>query len=400
MNIFAQHGYGPGKKITEGLKENLIKGVVLSPRYLNQKKINSMLQEYKECNINCEVLLDPEFFATAYINNPNPHLGLLNNWDYFEPTTRSILEDTETIDSILERYFEEVLKYGFTSIISPNIYIPKSFNSIEAVIAKNFIKRSKVIYNNFDDSRPLFASLALSPTVFYDESEFTNFLGDITAMNNGPDGFYLITGGNNRNDSSEITRSDLIDSKVISGWMLLNYSLDLNNYKTINGYSDILTPFLLAAGGQTGCTGWFSNLRTFTMGKYIKSKPGGQSPIVRYLSIAILNRIKHMDRELYENFAPEINNNLKFDEAFKGDDPNRNDEILQAWEAISAFSKLVNTSDNIENRLIALEKAIEQASNTYDKLVENGITQDIETNKEYLSALTESITEFRNMAEL
>jgi hypothetical protein len=73
--------------------------------------------------------------------------------------------------------------------------------------------------------------------------------------------------------------------------MLINHTLTLNGFDTINGYSDILTPFLGAGGGGVGATGWWSNLRTFSLDRFNPPVGGGRQPIERYLSCALLNRI-------------------------------------------------------------------------------------------------------------
>jgi hypothetical protein len=46
-----------------------------------------------------------------------------------------------------------------TAVIAPNIYISRSFDSREAVIAKNFIRQARGAYQVLGDRRPLLVTL-------------------------------------------------------------------------------------------------------------------------------------------------------------------------------------------------------------------------------------------------
>ena len=104
-------------------------------------------------------------------------------------------------------------------------------------------------------------------------------MNDVTLLNSPPDGFYLLVGAR-----SIEARTDLYHADVIANWMLLNYSLKINGYQIINGYSDLISPFLGAVGGDIGCTGWWSNLRIFSMDRFAPEATGGRLPVQRYLS--------------------------------------------------------------------------------------------------------------------
>ena len=53
------------------------------------------------------------------------------------------MELSQTVDRVLEGYFKEVTDLEVTGVIAPNIYISQSFDSREAVIAKNFIRQAR-----------------------------------------------------------------------------------------------------------------------------------------------------------------------------------------------------------------------------------------------------------------
>ena len=206
-------------------------------------------------------------------------------------------------------------------------------------------------------------------------------------------------GGGITDDRTEISRSEIIHADVIAGWMMLNYTLSINGFKIINGFSDILTPFLGCAGGYAGATGWWSNLRMFSMSRYISTVSGGRLPTIRYLSNALLNRITHGERRAFIKLIPEINNGLPRDSDYEVGEPDRKVEVLQSWEAISHLNNENIVSDMGES-LQSLEKMVNRAEITYTNLAGYGLPVNREANREYMEALMESIQAFRRNAEI
>ena len=123
----------------------------------------------------------------------------------------------------------------------------------------------------------------------------------------------------------------------------------------MNGYSDMFSPLLGATGADAGCTGWFSNLRTFSLGRFGPSSGGGRLPILRYSSKKLINRITFSELDSLRTRFPQVLNGLKTDELFDhevGSEPQRNQEVLQSWEAIRALnSELVK--GNVRDSLLA-----------------------------------------------
>ncbi|MGB2928593.1 MAG: hypothetical protein WBB70_06735 [Desulfobacterales bacterium] len=399
MKLFAQHGYGPGDKILNGFKHRTIDGVIFSARYEKKEKITSDAENIRSISSEAEILLDPECYSCFYAHQPDAKLGGLNEWSYFFPQRRSQLETSESVEKILTDTFDTVVDLPLTSIIAPNIFIPRSFNSIEAVIAKNFIRKTHQLFEKTGDKRNVFATLAIGRDTLIDQTEFEAFLNDITALDNPPDGFYIIVGGGITDDRTEITSSEIIHADVIAGWMMLNYTLSINGFKVINGFSDILTPFLGCAGGYAGATGWWSNLRMFSMSRYINAVSGGRLPTIRYLSNALLNRITHSERRAFVNLIPEINNGLPRDSDYEGGEPDRKVEVLQFWEAISHLNNKTIVSD-INESLQMLEDMVNRAERNYTNLAGYGLPVNREANREYMEALMESIQTFRRNAEI
>ena len=110
---------------------------------------------------------------------------------YFQPRRRSQLERESQIEKELEAALTFQSGLNVTGIIAPNILIPNSLNSIEAVISKNFIRLVKAHYAALKDKRPVYATLAVSRNALMDKQELVDFVNEITLPDNPPEGFYV-----------------------------------------------------------------------------------------------------------------------------------------------------------------------------------------------------------------
>jgi len=65
MYVYAQHGYGKGNMIEEGLREGHIKGVILSPRHETPDNIEQYIADLRdEFGNEVTILFDPQFYVT------------------------------------------------------------------------------------------------------------------------------------------------------------------------------------------------------------------------------------------------------------------------------------------------------------------------------------------------
>lgn len=399
MKLYAQHGHQPSDKIIKGVEKEFIDGCIYSPRYIQQDKLNDKISEVLATGKNPELYIDPEFYASRHCGLPNCQLGYLENWDHFIPQNRRGLVTANGIESVLMKSYEVMNMYaGVTGIIAPNIYISRSFDSVEAGISMNFIAQTKKAYAKSGGKKPVYATLAVDYQALLNSAELTSFLNDITALGEMPDGFYVLIGRGLIDERAELPNLDI--SSVISGWMYINYILSINQYRVINGYSDILSVLLGAVGGTAGATGWWSNLRVFSLGRYVRSdKDGGRLPNFRYLSMPLLNRITVDEREAYSKLIPGIINKLSMDKEYDNANIDRTVEVLQSWEAIKQFSCTNNVKD-IETSLVRLEQAITNAIRIYSLLAQQGFSANYEANCEYLESLKNGIASFKQLAEI
>lgn len=392
MKLYAQVGHGPGDKINIGLSENLIQGAILSLKDMSKSTMGEQIAGIRHDYPDADILIDPQFYVGLYADSPAINIGNITDWNYFRHYRKGELEITQNVDHVLEEYFNNISTMEVTGIIAPNIYISQSFDSREAVIAKNFIRQAKQIYESVSGTLPLYTSLIICREALQDRKEFEEFINDITIINDRPDGFYLVVGSR-----SSDARSDIFHTDIIANWMMLNLSLSVNGFQVINGYSDILTPFLGAAGGMAGATGWWSNLRTFSLDRFFPAG-GGRLPVVRYLSKLLLNRITFAEKDAINSFVPEIVNGLAHDAEYNPE-PERSREVLQSWEALKSLNDDL-IADEIGQSFTNCLEAIRQAEDAYSQIAANGIHLDHKSNNEHILPLEEGLKKFREKAEL
>ncbi|MBL8695663.1 MAG: hypothetical protein JNJ88_16345 [Planctomycetes bacterium] len=396
MKLYAQHGFQEGNKIQLAITKDLIDGVIYSPRDIALTKLREEVESLKASHPSHERLVDPQYYATFLNDTENARLGnLLDDYGaYFRARRRSQLEREAAIRADLDLAIQFQLELKVTRVISPNILISNSLDSVEAVISKNFIRCAGEQFRKLKDPRPLLVTLAISRDALLDRNALTDFLNEITALEHPPGGFYVLIGGRSSDARTEIYNTD-----VIAAWMFINHVLSINGFYVINGYSDILTPFLGAVGGSAGALGWWSNLRTFSLDRFSPAMGGGRLPLPRYLSNALLNRITHIELDQLRKNIPAVLNGLPTDDLYDkdaGSAPERSLEVLQSWEAVKRLNGSI-IDNEISSSLRNCRHAIQRAIEVYDTIP---IRLDAKSNSDHLQALDEGTRLFERLAEL
>jgi hypothetical protein len=398
MKLYAQQGSMEGDKIKDGLTNKLIDGVILSPRDVSLETMKSKIDEYLSIDKSAELYFDPQLYAAFSPSGEGHKLGyLLDDYsEYFRPYRRTHLMKESSVEDLLARAikFQSSID-GLTAVISPNIIIPRSLDSVETVISMNFVRLARKISNQEKNKKPLFVTLAISREALFKEQEIVEFVNELTAMEDPPDGFYILIAARNQEARSEIFNAD-----IVSIWMYLTYALSLNGFTIINGYSDLMAPFLCAAQGAGAATGWWSNLRNFSIERFEPASGKGRLPIQRYLSCSLLNRITFAELDQLR-VLPNILNGLPTDNIYPvGGEPARNKEILQSWEALKKLIEVVDGKNS--GTLTALEKCrslVEKAIGIYDRITVR-YDLDQKSNADHLPAIQEGIRLFGKLAEI
>ncbi len=395
MKLYAQQGYGTGERIVTGLQQGVIDGAIVSPKDCSLERVNGLFSMMENDFPSAHRLFDPQFY-TSILALESASIGKLSGDDYpyLQSRRRGQLESESMIVRDLQTCLEFQKSVNVTSAIAPNIVIRQSFNSIEAVIAKNFIRHSANIWGELGGETPLYATLIVDAEALQDRHELVNFLTDITLLENPPAGFYLAV-----NHPTTAILPELIDQRTLAGWMLLNHSLSLNGFEVINGYSDMLSPFLAAAGATAGATGWWSNLKVFSMSRFQVSSGGGSRPIARYFSKALLNSIRFDEFDRIRRGYPVVTNGLPADRYFSdvnGSQPDSQvEEVIQSWEAIGSY-----WATGIPE-LSECRDWVSEARNLYGQLnASPGINLPARSNDYHLDSLEDGLDLFGELAEI
>jgi hypothetical protein len=178
--------------------------------------------------------------------------------------------------------------------------------------------------------------------------------------------------------------------------------LSVKGFLVINGFSDLLTPFLGAAGAEAGATGWWSNLRTFSLERFSPATGGGRTPTERYLSCALLNRITYYELDILRRRVRSVLNRLSTDAlyAWEGSQPPRNKEVLQTWDAIKALNQALVISAAEEESLHRCGKAVETALDTYALISQQAVALNSKSGNFHLKDLDGGLRLFKRLAAL
>jgi hypothetical protein len=224
-----------------------------------------------------------------------------------------------------------------------------------------------------------------------------NFLQEVTELENAPRGFYLLIEHPDQDIPPTLEESD-----ILSRWMLVNRVLSLSGYEIINGYADILAPYLGAAGATSVASGWFNTLKVFSLRKFSPSSGMARQPVPRYTSARLLKSIRHTELESLRADFPEILNGGPTDRYYdedEGSHPSGIGEALQNWECLKRITQLV-TEGNPEASINSIQTALDQAEETYAEIGAAGISLRERSNNEHIRLIRDELAAFRELAEI
>ena len=283
-----------------------------------------------------------------------------------------------------------------SALISPNIVIQRSFDSVEATISKSFLRNAAKVRSGVADGRPLYATLAVSCAALNDRIELQNFLQEITEIDEPPDGFYLLLEKPDNTIPATLTEPD-----VLSRWMLMNHTLKLNGFRVINGYADVLAPYLGAAGADAIASGWYNTLKTFSLKKFEPVSEFARRPVARYTSRPLLKSIRYTElHDLRNRFS--VMNDLPCDDYYdpeNGSAPESIEDALQNWECLGAMGELVVPGD-VPASLDLCRRALTGAEELFVSIGDYGLTMRDRSSGAHVEMIREEISAFSELAEL
>lgn len=400
MKLYAQHGAQAGEKITAGFSAGVLDGVIYGAKEISGDKLRSDLDYIAENWPSATRLLDPHYFATLIAAQPGARLGYLTgdkSHGYFRAHMRRDLEQADPVRTDIRACLEFQASLPLTALIAPNIVVRRTLDSVEGVIAKNFIRNAAEIAAEVAPDREVYATLAISQAALADKGELQAFLQEITELDNPPTGFYLLLEKLDANPLPSLTERD-----CLARWMLVNYTLKVSGFKIINGYTDLLAPYVGATGADAVAAGWFSTLKSFSLRKFEPNDSFATRPVPRYSSVALLKSIRHTELHDIRSHFAQVLNGLPSDSCYPFADGSRPDltaEAIQNWDAIRAMIVKCE-GPNISAALDACSSALDEAEALYDSINLIGYSLRERSNNEHIATIREELNEFSNLAEL
>jgi hypothetical protein len=399
MKLYAQHGFQPGKRISQALTDRLIDGVVYSAKDLAPAELSQTLAAQTK---NSDRFFDPQYYASVIAGQPGARLGWLfgdEGYPYFHARRRPDLERETKVREDLEACLSFQAELPVTALIAPNILVRRALDSIEGGIAKQFIRNTATVAKRVAPGKPVYATLAVSAGALADRIELQTFLQEMTEIENPPDGFYLLIERPDQAVAPSLTEPD-----VLSRWMLVNHTLRVNGLKVMNGYTDLLAPYLGAAGATAVACGWWNTLKAFSMKKF-EPAPDHimRKPLPRYTSVSLLKSIRCTELHDLRDDLPGVLNNLGADRYFdrdEGSEPTESwQEALQNWEALRTMIARCSKSD-ASSSVAACKEALEGAEDLYARITDVGYTLRDRSSNAHIEAIGYELDAFSESAEI
>src|SRR4051812_34226281 len=120
--LLAQAGYGRGQKVHRAMDENLIGGVILSPKDERRERLEDCVVELRQAHADALLMVDPQFYVTTV---SVPRDGRLPEYDYY--ADHAPLSRTQFSPRQISRYVGACLDYqhnsltGLSYLLAPSV---------------------------------------------------------------------------------------------------------------------------------------------------------------------------------------------------------------------------------------------------------------------------------------
>lgn len=400
MSILAQCGYGRGTKIEQGLNDGVVHGVIMSPCDERRDRLEQAIQDWGSRYPNALVMFDPQFYA-ANLNNPRD--GYLSEFDYYNHN--SGLGRTHFSGTRIQGYVKDCLDYqhqtfasNISYLISPTILFD-GFRDSWSQIALNMAVESTDYHSRLASAQPLLISLVISEIAFQTMDTVEEFLDALTEIET--QGFYIIL----RRNAASVQNA--MESATLGRFMYFCHVLTtINEYDVIVGYSDWHSFLLEAAGVTHTATGWYQNLRQFSLARF-QPLSGGRRPRKRYSSSSMLS-CPLINPELQDifiaNLLPRVLSGSAHDAILQNGpiagEANWSDDesCLAHWFSLNALSRQITAQSAQAGRIQEAERLMQNALTLYAQLGSRNVSFDPSTGPDHISEWQRSLQEFRALA--
>ena len=360
MTILAQHGYGKSNKIEQGIANGSIHGVVMSPRDAVPSELAAFLNTVHNANPTAELLVDPQFYIGAIGH------ARASKFDLY-PHHRRSLVPTSFSPTEIQNMVKDTLDWqgglDITAVSSPTVIV-SDLGGRWAQIAMTLAQETVIQHSG---NKPLLINLVVEEEALRQKALVEDWLNDLTQLD--VDGFYLVV------CRSSASYRQHYDPEVLGSLLLICYSLaELNQYRVYCGYTDMVTLLLHAIGVAGTASGWYFNLRQFTLTRFLPSG-GGRRPRPRYSSRPLLNSIflSELDGIYSGGQMASVLSATQLDGRFAGTTNPENvpwpdpDSWLHHWNVLNDISRLA-AGTTVQDRLNSAENLISRALAIYAQI--------------------------------
>ncbi len=356
--LLIQHGPAKGQKIDKAFQNNIVEGTVFSPREETIESIKQYCNNSIHLNQN-NTFIDPQFYYSTF---GSELLKLLN--EQFEYPVEVTRKDWRKRDERLFKYFDNYsakVKEISNNIITPGFCIDAIDWKFDYTID---------FYNYFRDNyefKNYYMSLMIASEIFHSKNDLEDILEDISDNVDKKDGIYLII----KYPLTQIKNYESMDPETLSNILYFIYSLKMDGFKVIMGYSFLNSILFAMLDCDAVSTGWFNNLRKFEQSKFesvdsfgIRKKRYVSIPALTYMTLELINECKEIDiTKLYSNtqwdvVALEDQDNVSFV-----------DLEQQYWEALHNIIIEINQKETILEKIEYMKQCIEKSRNIYEEIL-------------------------------
>lgn len=390
MSLFAQHGYGKSSKVTNGIADGILSGVILSPRDEAPRNMLTFIGELDAAN-DVELLFDPQFYVSTV---PADREGHLPEYPYYVSglTPRDLISPAR-----ITNHVEEIINYQMelplTKIIGPSVI----FNGIDdrqSQVALSFAAASCEYHSTLGVAPPLLLTLAVSENAFRSQESVDALLDILTSFETT--GFYIVL------VRGTIPNVDEYEPEILANLLYSTYSLSvLNEYEVIWGFTDLTSILFHAVGARASACGWYNNLCHFSLGRYLDT--GGRRARQRYTSMPMLSKLLLIPElnEIYEaGLLNQVLSRTPYDEILGVTRPgdatwSSETNILNHWFALNQILEELSAMTETHDRLDFVQERIFRAIGLYTEMGNQGIEFERTTGPRHLEYWREGTANFR-----
>ena len=389
MGLLAQHAYGKSTKISVGLENNFLSGVVLSPKGEKPEKLKEFIDELNFRN--ATVYFDPQFYMCAFEGIVS--LGKLEKYDFWrgDEITKKYLSVPQNIREVVSRYINYQVSVELKNIVSPNVFF-ENFDSRMSQIALSLANESI----SMSGGRDLYISLCINESAFSSFDDECEFLDIISLFD--VKGFYVII------ERNATENPNFIESEKMANIMYFLYNLaEINGFDVILGYSDYVGLPFYTSGVKHIATGWYENTRKFDRNNFYQ-KDGMRRPNKRYYSNKLLNSIlliPEMQMIQEKNMLGSVLSHTQYDYYMYNDLAGTlwtdNYSCLSRWEAEAQLIKEIDQMGTICEKVAFMKEKIYEAKKIYSFLPEDYF--DTKSKSTHLNMWMGGLNEFEQKIE-